>query len=1000
MGINLHKGIFLSKKIFIFSLGAFLSFQSFAQPGAIDTTFNPTDIGYGSGDGIGGAIYTALMQNDGKIIIGGNFGSYNKIKAYHIARLNVNGLLDTTFNTTVGANNDILTTAIQSDGKIIIGGDFTLYNGTTRVRIARLNTNGSLDTTFNVGTGANGTVRASAIQSDGKIIIGGSFTSYNGITVNRIARLNASGSLDTSFSIGAGANNDIYCISIQSDGKIIAGGDFGSYNGTTANRIVRINVDGSLDTMFATGAGTNNTVYGICIQGDGKIILGGYFTSYNGLVANGIIRLNADGSPDTTFNTGAGTNYVSDISIQNDGKIIIGGSFTSYNGTVINGIARLNADGSLDNTFQTGTGAKNSVYAIMIQSDRKIIIAGALFYYNDAGVRGITRLNADGSRDTTFNTGTGANSDVLTTAIQSNEKIIIGGDFTLYNGTTRVRIARLNTDGSLDLTFNPGTGANNRIQTISIQNGKIIIGGQFSSYNGTALDGIVRLNTNGSLDNTFNTGGSGASGTVNTISIQTDGKIIIGGNFLGYNGTGRGNLARLNFDGSLDNTFSGSAGDIYASVFTTSMQKDGKIIIGGDFTTYYYTARNYIARLNEDGTLDNTFNVGTGASSTVSTSIIQNDGKIIIGGYFTSYNGTLINRIARINTDGSLDTTFNPGTGANGGISSILLQLDGKIIIGGGFTSFNGTARNYIARLNADGSLDMAFNPGTGASGIVYTTSIQSDGKIIIGGQFISYNGTGRNRIARIMGGDLVMINNISPTCFGQCDGAATANSFFGRPPYTYLWNNGQTTQTITGLCAGTYSVTASDSAGITKSTSVNIAQPAALTASYTITDASSCTANDGSIKANPSGGVFPYTYLWSNGQTTQTISGLTANIFSVTIIDSKGCTHVDSVVVGCSSGIVQYYNEYSINIFPNPSTGIFTIKSSDPSAALRVTSIEIINVLGEKVYSSSNLPGRQAGNPRLTSYEIDLRKQPKGIYFYKIEGENKNTAAGKIIIE
>lgn len=355
-----------------------------------------------------------------------------------------------------------------------------------------------------------------------------------------------------------------------------------------------------------------------------------------------------------------------------------------------------------------------------------------------------------GANDPTFNPGSGANSRVWTTALQSDNKIIIGGEFTLYNGTTINYITRLNTDGILDATFNSGTGASYKVWKTAIQSDdKIIIGGYFNSYNGIIRNDIARLNADGTLDATFDTG-TGTDDWVVTISIQSDGKIIIGGFFTTYNGTSRNCIARLNADGTLDATFNPGTGS-NSWVQTTAIQNDGKIIIGGAFSAYNGTTINCIARLNTNGTLDATFNPGTGANSRIQTTAIQSDGKIIIGGYFTSYNGTTINHIARINSDGTLDATFNPGTGANGTVETTAIQNDGKIIIGGDFTSYNGTSINRIARINADGSLDSTFDPGIGVNENVLTTTIQSDSKIIIGGEFTSYNGIDRNRIARIL---------------------------------------------------------------------------------------------------------------------------------------------------------------------------------------------------------------------------------------------------------
>jgi len=373
----------------------------------------------------------------------------------------------------------------------------------------------------------------------------------------------------------------------------------------------------------------------------------------------------------------------------------------------------------------------------------------------------------DGGLDTSFDPGTGANSTVETTSIQDDGKIIIGGWFTSYNETAINRIARLNEDGTLDNSFNPGTGANNYIKSTSIQtDGKVIIGGNFTSFNGdTNIKYLARLNSDGTLDTDFNMGGTGPSSSVWTTYVQTDGKILIGGNFTSYNGTGSTYIARLNEDGTLDSDFNMGGTEANWYVRSITVQDDGKIIIGGGFNFYNGTYRNQLARLNSDGTLDMTFDIGNAANDFVRTISIQDDEKIIIGGSFLTYAGTNRNGIARLNTDGTHDTSFDPGTGAsytgssNTGIWSASIQDDGKIVIGGYSDYVNGNSINRIARLNTDGTLDNTFDPGTGADSAVLTTSIQTDGKIIIGGGFSSYNGTARSRIARLNGSPTAGIN-------------------------------------------------------------------------------------------------------------------------------------------------------------------------------------------------------------------------------------------------
>jgi uncharacterized delta-60 repeat protein len=378
---------------------------------------------------------------------------------------------------------------------------------------------------------------------------------------------------------------------------------------------------------------------------------------------------------------------------------------------------------------------------------------------------------SDGSLDTTFDPGTGTDGIILTSTLQPDGKIIIGGDFTEYNGVARSSIARVNPDGSLDTTFDPGTGVN-EIHVSTLQpDGKIIIGGQFTQYNGIARNNIARVNPDGSLDTSFDPG-IGIDGTVQSLNLQPDGKIVIGGWFTEYNGVARNYISRVNPDGSLDTTFDPGTGTD-GRVRHLNFQADGKIILLGEFTEYNGVARSGIARVNPDGSLDTSFDPGTGINTFafILTSIIQPDGKIVIGGEdITEYNGVPRNRIARVNPDGSLDTTFDPGTGVDAVIISSNLQADGKIIIGGWFTEYNGVARSSIARVNPDGTLDTTFDPGTGFGGGVLTSIIQPDGKVIVGGGFSDYNGTPRNNIARLntiiqsVGGDTTSLYTTTDT--------------------------------------------------------------------------------------------------------------------------------------------------------------------------------------------------------------------------------------------
>jgi uncharacterized delta-60 repeat protein len=534
--------------------------------GSLDTAFNP--------DLINIEVETIALQPDGKILVGGNFQSLGGQPRNGIGRLNSDGSIDSAFNPgTNGFSPRVLTIVLQADGKILVGGNFQSLGGQRRTSLGRLNPDGSVDPAVNPFLANDASVAALALQADGEILVGGNFSVLGGSARNGLGRLLPNGSSDPNdcpddrFSPALGGV--VSTIAVQPDNKILVGTFFIAFGGQPG----RLNEDGSLDAAFNPHTDPS-IVRVIAVQPDSKILVGGDFGMLDGQVRNLIGRLNADGSLDTSFNASAifpepdflsipGNSSINvgparsaflsvlAIAVQADGKILAGGSFILGGNQTLRNFGRLNPDGSRDTTFNTD--ANSPVNAIAVQADGKILVGGGFTTFNGQPRTGIARLNADGSLDSTFNVGEpGIDAGLSAIALQPDGKILIGGSFTKVGAQSHKGIARLNADGSLDTSFNAGAdGRLAKIYTMVVQSdGNILVGGLFTTLNGQPRANIGRLNPDGSLD-AFDPGAnmdvnaSGIEAFVNAIGLQSDGTILVGGLFTTLNGQPRRYFGRL-----------------------------------------------------------------------------------------------------------------------------------------------------------------------------------------------------------------------------------------------------------------------------------------------------------------------------------------------------------------------------------------------------------------------------------------------------------------------
>ena len=288
--------------------------------GTLDTIFSP---------GANDRAMFATVLGDGKVLYGGDFTA----PGFHLTRYVGAGTADAGFS----ASADLVVhwAAVQPDGKFIIGGNFNTVGGVNRFKVARLNANGSLDTTF-PNPSVLAQVWSGALQPDGKVVIGGSFTSSGGLTRNFVARLNADGTTDA---FNPNANGTVYTVALQADGKVIIAGDFTQVGGVTRNRIARVNADGTLDTGF--NPNLNNIVQSTVVQADRKILVGGWFTTVGGVTRTSIARLTTTGALDTTFPAVTMNGVLVSAALQADGRVLLGGNFTTVNTVSRQSFARL-----------------------------------------------------------------------------------------------------------------------------------------------------------------------------------------------------------------------------------------------------------------------------------------------------------------------------------------------------------------------------------------------------------------------------------------------------------------------------------------------------------------------------------------------------------------------------------------------------------------------------------------------------------------------------------
>ncbi len=747
------------------------------QPGAVLPGFDPGSV-------IDGPVLAVATQRNGRLVIGGSFRSVRGAACRGLARLLPNGQVDRGFRTGYGFSRsngspaEVRAVAVQRDGKIVAGGVFSAYGGISVSNICRLNADGSLDDSFDPGgLGANGPVNALLLLSnDLKLIVAGDFTEFLGQPRLRIAAVSDSAGLETGFGEGLGFDGPVHALAAEVSPfnrltvGVWAGGAFSDYRGVARARVARLTLLGAVSAGFDPGAGPNGTVRALAVQPDGSAIIGGNFTSYRAVSRSRVARLLPDGDLDEAFTPPEGTDDAVRALVLERQTVLVGGDFTNLAGFA--GLARLRLDsGAVDFAFgaATGTGGQGEVRALTRQANGRVLVAGTFQKWDGVLSPRLARIQSSGRRDASLRVIDGPDGMVNCVARQNDGRVLVGGAFESVSGQPRRGLARLLANGRLDSRFKVGAGfAGGVVNAVEVlADEKILVAGSFTSCDGTPAGGLARLLPDGRRDPEFNPGGAGVaggSGSIFCLKVLLNGNILIAGNFTSCNGVARGSIARLTSTGALDAAFTTAGGGADGVVYALSPEPNGSVVIGGAFTTYNGVARARLAKLQANGDLDAAFlPVPANAGPNLQVQALQRltNGDLLVGGFFTEYNGQPVSKLIRVNADGSHPPaiffeapafTFQ-GSPLFAAVLDVAVQPDGRVLVGGLFDEAGGYRVANVMRLEADGAPDEVFFTRQETSGLVSDLLLEPDGNVLVAGSFSSIDRQPRGGVARLAGG-------------------------------------------------------------------------------------------------------------------------------------------------------------------------------------------------------------------------------------------------------
>lgn len=660
----------IKRFILILAIGTSYPFNSHGQQ--FDESFGPVLKGIGW--------VTSIDETpEGHILVAGNFDYLENTESGALLKLDRNGNLAPAFNK-VYSDQPIDKVFSLSEGKILVFGKFTRINGQNIHQLARLNADGTIDDTFSHSVTAE--IHTVDLQADEKIIIG------TGTNALNIKRLTASGEVDGTFITPSLFVYSALNLTIGPDDKIYI---------HDSEKIQRLNSDGNTDLSFQSLSATNGQMFIVRPLMDGTIMIGGGFKKYGSQDVSGLIKVDAQGNLISSF---IGPSFTHAIAEMADGKILTAGN----EGKVYLFTANGSASELVTNNFF------GIIQDLMETQDHKILISRWFAHTNVVDLGAVALFDAPFNPNSNFkpSINRAPRYSRNNMSILPSGKIVLGGfdfSFETFNNIP-TNFVKINPDGSLDGEFAHPLAIQSQIMALEVGNNKILVSGFLHLPQG--LRYLTRLNADGSLDDQFKIN-FGPNSITNRIRFRGS-TILLGGNFTSFDGVPTQSFVILDYQGKIKQTFNDLPPG--SDIQDFDVQSDGSIVAVGTFP--YSGGLKWIVKLSPQGNTISGFNAIIENPSCVR---VDAQDRVYVGGKFL--DGKLIKRFT---PSGQTDLTFNPGNLQAASLSHVAViefLPTNQLAIGGNFRTFNGAEVGGFIMLNKDDTGFSTPTPGLSPSSII-----------------------------------------------------------------------------------------------------------------------------------------------------------------------------------------------------------------------------------------------------------------------------------------